>query len=51
MKTTGNGFRYWVDEVEYKNFDDWEKKIKNLNVTTDVEGLNLKAKTVKDGVK
>lgn len=47
MKTT-EGFRYFLDGVEIKNFDMFEKKIKDLKIKEiNVEGLNIYARTEK----
>ena len=46
MKTTG-GFTYWVDDIQVKDHDAWEKAIKNKEVSTTVKGLELHAKTIK----
>ena len=46
MKVEGN-FKYWLDKVKIKDFDTFEKKIKNINVTIKVEGLNIYAKSEK----
>ena len=47
MKTTGVGFKYQLDGKEIKDFDEFEKKIKNIEVTIEVENLIVKAKMVK----
>ena len=47
MKVEGNGFKYYLDNIEVKDFDTFEKKIKNIDVTINVEGLNLYAKSGK----
>ena len=47
MKVRGTGFSYYLDNKELKNFDAWEKAIKNIEVTVDVEGLEIRAKTIK----
>ena len=47
MKVEGNGFKYYLDNIEVKDFDTFEKKIKNIDVTIKVEGLNLYAKSGK----
>ena len=47
MKTAGKGFKYWLDGEQIKDFDTFEKKIKNINVKINVEGLNLYAKSGK----
>ncbi len=47
MKTVGTGFTYFLDGKVLKDFDEWERKIKNLNVETKVKGLELHAKTIK----
>lgn len=47
MTTSGNGFSYYLDNVKLKNFDAFEKAIKNIEVTVDIAGLELRAKTIK----
>ena len=47
MKVT-EGFKYWLDDVEIKDFDTFEKKIKQLEIREiNVEGLNIYAKSGK----
>ena len=47
MKTT-EGFKYWLDGEQVKDFDTFEKKIKQLEIKEiNVEGLNLYAKSGK----
>ena len=47
MKTT-EGFKYWLDNVEIKDFDTFEKRIKQLEIKEiNVEGLNIYAKSGK----
>ena len=46
MKVQGTGFTYWLNEQKLKDFDSWEKAIKNIEVTVDVVGLELRAKTI-----
>lgn len=45
MTTSGNGFTYWINNKECKNFDEWERKIKNIEVTIEVTNLRIDAKT------
>ena len=45
MKVEGNGFKYYLDNIEVKDFDTFEKKIKNIDVIIKVEGLNIYART------
>ena len=40
------GFKYYLDNKRLKNYDNWEKAIKKLNVETEARGLELHAKTV-----
>ncbi len=47
MKVQGTGFSYYLDNKECKDFDSWEKAIKNIDVETEVEGLEIRAKTIK----
>lgn len=42
-KFKGNGFTYWLDNNQLKDFDDFEKKTKNLEVSIKVEKLNVYA--------
>ena len=41
------GFKYYLDNKRLKDYDVWEKAIKNINVETNVMGLELHAKTIK----
>ena len=46
MKTKGKGFKYFLDGEELKDFDTFEKKIKQLEIKEiNVEGLNIYART------
>ena len=45
MTATG-GFEYYLDGVKLKSYDEWENKIKNINVTTEVKDLKIYATTV-----
>lgn len=49
MKATG-GFEYYLDGKLLKDFDSWEKAIKNIDVITEVSGLTIHAKTIKKSV-
>ena len=48
MKANLESFKYFLDKVELKNWDELEKKIKNINVEIkiDAEKRELYAKTV-----
>lgn len=48
MKANLKSFKYFLDKVQLKNWDELEKKIKNINVEikVDVENRELHAKTV-----
>ena len=48
MKANLESFKYFLDKVELKNWDELEKKIKNINVEikVDTENRELHAKTV-----
>lgn len=48
MKANLESFKYFLDKVELKNWDELEKKIKNINVEikVDTENKELHAKTV-----
>ena len=48
MKANLKSFKYFLDKVQLKNWDELEKKIKNINVEikVDVENSELHAKTV-----
>lgn len=47
MKTT-EGFKYFIDDVEYKSFDEFEKRINKLEIKEiNVIGLSLYAKSGK----
>lgn len=50
MKTIGNRFKYFFNGIQQKDFDTWEKAIKNIDVITEVSGLTIHAKTVKKDV-
>ena len=45
MKTAGNGFKYWLDDTEIKDFEAFEKTIKNKEVIIIVDKLNVRATT------
>ena len=47
MKVKGEGFKYFLNGEQIKDFDTFEKKIKNIDVTIKVEGLNIYAKSGK----
>lgn len=42
MKLNLTGFKYYLDKVELKDYDEFEKKIKNLNVEISVDTNKLK---------
>ena len=47
MKTSGQGFSYYIDGERIKDFDTFEKKINKLEIKeTIVKGLEVYAKTV-----
>lgn len=48
MKANLKSFKYFLDKVQLKNWDELEKKIKNINVEikVDTENRELHAKTV-----
>ena len=48
MKANLESFKYFLDKVQLKNWDELEKKIKNSNVEikVDAENRELHAKTV-----
>lgn len=48
MKANLESFKYFLDKVQLKNWDELEKKIKNINVEikVDAEKRELHAKTV-----
>lgn len=48
MKANLKSFKYFLDKVQLKNWDELEKKIKNINVEikVDAENKELHAKTV-----
>ena len=48
MNVKGTGFTYLLDGKVLKDYDEFERKIKNLNVETFVKGLELHAKTIKN---
>ena len=41
MKTTGKGFSYYLNDNLLKDFDYFEKKIKNIEVVIDVNPKTL----------
>lgn len=47
MKTQGVGFKYQLDGITLKDIDEFERKIRDIEVTIEVENLVVKAKTVK----
>ena len=49
MKLKLTGFKYYLDEVELKDYDEFEKKIKKLDVeiTVDTNKLKVNARTRK----
>lgn len=48
MKANLESFKYFLDKVQLKNWDELEKKIKNINVEikVDAENNELHAKTI-----
>ena len=48
MKANLESFKYFLDKVQLKNWDELEKKIKNINVEikVDTENKELHAKTI-----
>ena len=47
MKTSGQGFSYYINEEKIKDFDTFEKKINKLEIKeTIVKGLEVYARTV-----
>ena len=48
MKANLESFKYFLDKVQLKNWDELEKRIKNINVEikVDTENRELHAKTV-----
>jgi hypothetical protein len=45
MKTQGN-FKYFLDGKQLKDFDEFENKTKNVDVSINVIGLEIYAKVV-----
>ena len=45
MKATG-GFEYYLDGVKLKGYDEFEKKIKNMEIKINVDNLKIYAVTV-----
>ena len=45
MKVSGN-FNYYLDGVQLNSFDEFERKIKNINVTIDVTKTEIHARTI-----
>jgi hypothetical protein len=41
MKVTGQGFKYFLDGVQLKDFDAFEKAIKTIQVEVEVNSENL----------
>jgi hypothetical protein len=41
MKVVGQGFRFFLDGVEIKSFEKFEKAIAKIEVTTEVDGKKL----------
>lgn len=44
MKTEGS-FKYFLDGTEIESFDKFEQKIKKIEVTIEVDKLNVRATT------
>lgn len=38
------GFLYYLDDIKLKNYDAWEKAIKNIEVITEIIDLEVRAK-------
>lgn len=47
MQTKGTGFRHFLDGIEVNTFEEFQRKIKNIEVTIEVDKLNVIAKTIK----
>ena len=45
MKVQGVGFSYYLDDKKLKDFDEFERKIKNIEVTVEVTNLRIDART------
>lgn len=45
MKIEGTGFKYWLNEKQMRNFDEFERKIKNIEVEINIDKLNVRATT------
>ena len=45
MTATG-GFEYYLDGVKLKSYDEWEKRIKSIEVKINVDNLKIYATTV-----
>ena len=46
MKTEGKGFTFFLDEIKLRDFDEFERKIKNIEVKIEVKNLEIHAKRV-----
>lgn len=46
MKLKLTGFKYYLNEVELKNYDEFEKKIKKLDIEITVDTNKLKVNTI-----
>jgi len=46
MKISGEGFKYWLDDKQLRDFDEFERKTKNIEVKIEIDKLDVRAKTV-----
>ena len=46
MKTEGKGFTFFLDEIKLRDFDEFESKVKKIEVKIEVKNLEIHAKRV-----
>mgnify|MGYP003432175177 FL=1 len=46
MKTKRKGFTFFLDEIKLRDFDEFESKVKNIEVKIEVKNLEIHAKRV-----
>ena len=46
MKTEGKGFTFFLDEIKLRDFDEFESKVKKIEVKIEVKNLEIHAKTI-----
>lgn len=46
MKTTGNQFRYFIDNIEVFDFEEFNKKFENKEIKIKTENFNIYGITI-----